>query len=237
MMDINLVKKDGGEMLVTKDIARTFKTQDLDGHEIPVTQGLDLSVNAGECVVLNGPSGDEESTLLRMLFGNCTFQKGAIRVRHQGHWVDISLAGPQEILSVRKFTMGYVSHIIRVLPQVSALDIVAEPLLALGEDTEVVHDRARSLLTRLQVPEKLWSCVPATFSRSEQQRVNIARGFIADYPVLLLDEPTAFLDVQNAQIVADMILEATSRGVAIVGVLHNAELRKNVGTRVFEIAH
>ncbi len=220
-------------MLVTKDIARTRVAPVADDVS---AQYRDLRVNAGECVVLRGLYGAEKSTLMRMLFGNYAFQKGAIHVRHQGAWVDMRLAGPQEILAVRKYTMGYVSQCLRVLPQVSTLDIVAEPLLSMGEDEDVVHDRAKALLTRLQVPEKLWSLPPATFSGGEQQRINIARAFIADYPVLLLDQPTAVLEAQNAQIVSDMIMEVTARGAAVVSILQDGEIYQRVGTRVFEIA-
>ncbi|TIN52783.1 MAG: ATP-binding cassette domain-containing protein, partial [Mesorhizobium sp.] len=97
----------------------------------------------------------------------------------------------------RRQTIGYVSQFLRTVPRVSALDVVAEPLVERGEDREAARDKARALLAQLNLPEKLWALPPATFSGGEQQRVNIARGFITEHPILLLDEPTASLDARN----------------------------------------
>jgi len=81
-----------------------------------------------------------------------------------------------------------------VVPRVPTLDVVAEPLRALGVPADEAQDRAKALLTQLNIPERLWSLSPTTFSGGEQQRVNIARGFAHTYPAMLLDEPTATLD-------------------------------------------
>ena len=119
-------------------------------------------------------------------------------------------------LPCRRDTIGYVSQFLRTVPRVSALDVVAEPLAARGEDREAARGRARELLARLNLPERLWSLPPATFSGGEQQRVNIARGFITDHPILLLDEPTASLDATNREVVIGLIAEkkAAGRGAA-----------------------
>ncbi len=222
-------------MIIAEDLGKTFVLHNQGGQEISVFEGLDLTVNAGECVVLHGPSGAGKSTLMRALYGNYLVGEGTIRVSHAGAWVDMSRAKPQKILSVRKDTMGYVSQFLRAIPRVAALDIVAEPLIVRGEDETAACERAGELLNRLRVPEKLWSLAPATFSGGEQQRVNIARGFISDYPILLLDEPTASLDAQNRATVTAMIQEATGRGAAIVGIFHDEDVRNQVGTRLFEI--
>ncbi len=81
-----------------------------------------------------------------------------------------------------------------MIPRISALEVVMQPLLDLGTPREASAAKAAQLLTRLNVPERLWHLAPSTFSGGEQQRVNIARGFAVDYPILLLDEPTASLD-------------------------------------------
>lgn len=222
-------------MIVADGITKTFVLHNQGSQRIDVFSGLDLTVNAGECVVLHGPSGAGKSTLMRALYGNYLVADGSLKVRHGESWVDMSVAPPQEILAVRKYTMGYVSQFLRAIPRVPALDIVAEPLVALGEDESRARDKAGELLSRLRVPESLWALAPATFSGGEQQRVNIARGFIVEYPVLLLDEPTASLDAQNRETVTTMITEATNRGAAIVGIFHDADVRERVGTRLFEI--
>ncbi|HEY9081677.1 phosphonate C-P lyase system protein PhnL [Magnetovibrio sp.] len=222
-------------MIMAEQLGKTFVLHNQGGQKIPVFHGLDLTVYKGECVVLHGPSGAGKSTLMRALYGNYLVDQGSIRVNHNGTWVDMSRAEPQKILAVRKSTMGYVSQFLRAIPRVSALDIVAEPLLVLGEDESQARTRAGELLSRLRVPESLWGLAPATFSGGEQQRVNIARGFSADFPVLLLDEPTASLDAKNRQTVTDMIGEAVQRGTAIVGIFHDEDVRNAVGTRLFDI--
>ncbi|WP_149010697.1 ATP-binding cassette domain-containing protein, partial [Escherichia coli] len=81
-------------------------------------------------------------------------------------------------------------------------------------------------------PERLWHLAPSTFSGGEQQRVNIARGFIVDYPILLLDEPTASLDAKNSAAVVELIREAKARGAAIVGIFHDETVREQVADRL-----
>ena len=168
---------------------------------MPVLSGVDLDVHAGECVVLSGPSGAGKSTLMRSLYGNYRAETGTILVRHGGEMVDIAAADPRTILAVRHETLGYVSQFLRVVPRVSALDVVAEVLLARGIDQDAARDQARALLLRLNIPSRLHAIPPATFSGGEQQRVNLARGFIASHPILLLDEPTASLDAENRAVV------------------------------------
>lgn len=222
-------------MIKAEGITKTFVLHNQGGQRIPVFSDINLTVNTGECVVLHGPSGTGKSTLMRALYGNYLVGGGAILVRHSNAWIDMSKARPQEILSVRKHTMGYVSQFLRAIPRVPSLDIVAEPLVALGEDESKARQRAGELLSRLRVPENLWSLAPATFSGGEQQRVNIARGFVVDFPILLLDEPTASLDAKNRETVTDMIREATVRGAAIVGIFHDEDVRDRIGTRVYDI--
>ncbi|MEK9971160.1 MAG: ATP-binding cassette domain-containing protein, partial [Ferrovibrio sp.] len=144
-------------------------------------------------------------------------------------------AAPRVVLEIRKRTLGYVTQFLRVIPRVSTLDIVAEPLLARGAGMEASRERAAELLTRLQIPEKMWSLPPATFSGGEQQRINIARGFCADYPILLLDEPTASLDETNRKIVINLIDDARRRGTAIVAIVHDAETRAAITTRLLPL--
>ena len=114
--------------------------------------------------------------------------------------------------------------------------MVAEPLLALGTDRDVALSHARNLLSRLNIPERLWALSPTTFSGGEQQRVNIARGFAHDFPALLLDEPTASLDAQNRDVVLTLIEEAKARGAAIIGIFHDLPARERVADRVVNVS-
>jgi alpha-D-ribose 1-methylphosphonate 5-triphosphate synthase subunit PhnL len=218
-----------------RGLDKSFRLHNQGGLVIPVLRGLELAVGAGECVVLAGPSGAGKSTLLRCLYANYKPQGGAVRVRHDGRMVDVVTAHHQTILDMRRRTIGYVSQFLRVVPRVPALDIVAEPLRRIGTAPEAARARARELLDRLAIPERLWSLAPQTFSGGEQQRVNIARGFAVDYPVLLLDEPTAALDADNRARVASLIVDARRRGAAIVGIFHDQDFAAQVGTRKFDM--
>jgi alpha-D-ribose 1-methylphosphonate 5-triphosphate synthase subunit PhnL len=222
--------------LVVSQLAKSFTMHLRDGIRLPVVAGVSFSVRAGECAVLGGPSGAGKSSILKMLYGNYSANEGQIIVEHAGQLVDLVKAGPRTILQVRRDTIGYVSQFLRTVPRVSALDVVAEPLVARGETREAAHDRARELLGRLNLPEKLWALPPATFSGGEQQRVNIARGFITPHPVLLLDEPTASLDARNREVVIGLIADKKAAGVALLGIFHDADVREAVADRVIDVA-
>ena len=220
-------------MLRVRDLKKTFTLHHQHGAVLRVLDGIDLEVGRGECVVLHGPSGAGKSTLLRSLYANYRIQHGQVEVRHDERWVDMGSASARDLLDVRAHTIGYVSQFLRVIPRVPALEIVAEPLRFAGMAQDEAEARARALLARLHIPDKLMSLPPATFSGGEQQRVNIARGFIRRFPILLLDEPTAALDAANREIVAQMIDEARQAGSAIVGIFHDDEVRQRVATRLF----
>ncbi len=216
-------------------LAKTFMLFNQEGARIPVFEKLDLTVHAGECVALYGPSGCGKSSLLRSLYANYKPQKGEILVRHREVRIDMVKAEPSTVLAVRRETIGFVSQFLRVIPRIPTLETVAEPLRALGIDAEVARRRAVDLLCRLNIPEGLWSLAPATFSGGEQQRVNIARGFVVDYPIILLDEPTAALDDDNRQGVVKLILEAKKRGAGLVGIFHDDEVRESVADRIIDL--
>jgi len=223
-------------MISVSGLTKDFVLHTQGGTRIPVFADLDLDVSSGECVCLHGPSGAGKSTLLRSLYGNYKPTEGHIRVTHKGAMVDLTTAEPWQIVEIRRHSVGYVSQFLRVIPRVPALEVVAEPAKLIGVSAAEAEARARTLLTRLNIPERLWSLAPATFSGGEQQRVNIARGFVSQYPIMLLDEPTASLDAANRQVVIELILEAKARGVAIVGIFHDAEVREAVADRLFEVA-
>ena len=186
-------------------------------------------------MALTGHSGSGKSSLLRCLYGNYAASSGDVLIQHQGQWVSLSQAPPREVFEVRRRTLGYVSQFLRVIPRISSLDIVAEPLRRLGVSAPEARVQAAQWLQRLNLPERLWHLPPATFSGGEQQRVNIAHGMIAVAPVLLLDEPTASLDADNRQVVVELIGEARARGAAIVGIFHDDEVRDAVATRCYNV--
>lgn len=218
-------------MIHIENLAKNFVLHNQGSAVISVLAGASFSVAPGECVALVGESGAGKSTVMRILYGNYLAQGGAVRIGG----LDITQAEPREILALRRETLGYVSQFLRVVPRVPTLEVVAEPLLALGRPEDEALARARDLLTRLRIPERLWQLSPTTFSGGEQQRVNIARGFAHGYPALLLDEPTASLDATNRETVLALIVEAKVAGAAIVGIFHDLEARARVADREIDV--
>lgn len=221
--------------LVVSDVAKSFTMHLRDGIKLPVVAGVSFSIRAGECAVLGGPSGAGKSSILKMLYGNYAVDEGQIIVQHEGGLIDLANASPRTVLAVRRQTIGYVSQFLRTVPRVSALDVVAEPLVERGEERESAREKARALLSQLNLPEKLWALPPATFSGGEQQRVNIARGFITEHPVLLLDEPTASLDAKNRDVVVALIAAKKAAGVALLGIFHDLDVRDAVADRIIDV--
>ncbi|MEO8883943.1 MAG: phosphonate C-P lyase system protein PhnL [Devosia sp.] len=221
--------------LIVRDVGKSFIMHLRDGLVLPVVAGVNFEVNAGECVVLGGPSGAGKSSLLKMVYGNYAVDRGEILVAHNGETVDLASADPRTIIALRRDSIGYVSQFLRTVPRVAAVDVVAEPLIIRGADKDAAAARARELLARLNLPERLWSLPPATFSGGEQQRVNIARGFITEHPVLLLDEPTASLDAVNRAVVVAMIAEKKAAGVGLLGIFHDDDVRTEVADRIVDV--
>ena len=223
------------DMLRIDNLAKTFLLHNQGAKKLPVFRNISFQVKAGECLVLTGASGTGKSTLLRAIYANYLVQSGTINIRHENKWVDLASASPHEVLDIRKKTLGYVSQFLRVIPRISAIDLVCEPLIVQGKLIKPAKAQAKKLLNKLSIPESLWDLPPATFSGGEQQRVNIARTLIQDYPILLLDEPTASLDEKNRDAVIELINEARNQGTAVVGIFHDKYVRESVGTKMFNV--
>ena len=222
-------------MIDITNAKKTFTMHLQGGIELPVVSGVSFHVEPGECVVLSGPSGAGKSSILKMIFGNYRCDGGRIGIRHQASVIDLVTAEPRQVLSVRRATIGYVSQFLRAVPRVATIDVVAEPLIANGIARAEARVRAGALLRHLNIPERLWALPPSTFSGGEQQRVNIARGFISDLPILLLDEPTASLDAANRAVVVELIDQKKRQGVAMVAIVHDDEIRHLIADRIVDV--
>lgn len=222
-------------LLEVTNAAKTFTMHLQGGIRLPVVAGVSFHVDACECVVLAGPSGAGKSSILKMIFGNYRCDSGSIVTRHDGKVVDLATAAPRQILRLRRSTIGYVSQFLRAVPRVPSLDVVAEPLLATGMARNEARERAGVLLRRLNIAERLWTLPPSTFSGGEQQRINIARGFVSHLPILLLDEPTASLDAANRAVVVELIAEKKASGVAMVAICHDDDVRELIADRIVDV--
>ena len=129
-------------MIELKNVSKTFTLHNQGSAVIEVISDVSFAVAPGECVALTGASGAGKSTLMRMIYGNYLTQAGEIRIGD----VDIVRAEPRDIIKLRRDVLGYVSQFLRVVPRVPALDVVAEPLLAVGCEREVAYARAQDLM-------------------------------------------------------------------------------------------
>lgn len=219
-----------------RNLNKSFTLHQQGGVKIKALKTVSLDIGFGRCTALNGPSGAGKSSLLRCIYGNYKPDSGDILVKHAGGEVNISRALPREIIAVRRQTIGYVSQFLRVIPRVSARNIVAAPLIDDGFSPDEAYAKTEELLAMLNIPPRLWNLAPATFSGGEQQRVNIARGFIKPMPILLLDEPTASLDKANRTVVMELIIRAKNNGCAIIGIFHDEDFRTQAADQNFNLA-
>ena len=241
---MTVATQDDGPVIEVRNLGKHFTMHLRDGRELSVLDDISFSASPGECIALTGPSGRGKSTLMKCLYGNYGIERGRAWLAHDGGRIDLAAATPQEVLALRRRTLAYVSQFLRVVPRVSALDVVAQRALeadastagildddAYDERLDAAREEVRALLSRLRMPSTLWDLPPATFSGGEQQRVNIARGFIVPARLLLLDEPTASLDAANRETVIALIHEAKARGTTVIGIFHDEAVRDAVATR------
>jgi alpha-D-ribose 1-methylphosphonate 5-triphosphate synthase subunit PhnL len=221
--------------IVVEHVDKTFTLHPQGGVKLDVLRNANLRVDAGECVALTGPSGTGKSTLLRCLYGNYGASTGAVWIFDRDRWVNLCDSPASIVRSARVHSLGWVSQFLRVIPRVSTLDVVCEPLIAQRIEPNEARDAAATLLSRLNVPERLWGLAPATFSGGEQQRVNLARGLVARHRILLVDEPTASLDPKNAAVVVELLTEARMNGASVVGIFHDQDVRNQVATRTVDV--
>lgn len=228
-------------LLKIQGVSKRFVMHARQGTELTVLRDVQLTLDAQECVVLEGPSGMGKSTLLKLIYANYRASCGSIELQSPGKpLLDVVQASDRELVRMRRDDVGYVSQFLRVIPRIAALDVVAEPLLD-GRSADphalaAAREKASAWLSRLCIPGRLWGLPPATFSGGEQQRINIARNMIKPKPVLLLDEPTASLDEANVQNVIDLIAQARRAGTAVLGIFHDERVRSAVATRRINMA-
>lgn len=225
-------------MISVDNLAKTFTLHTLGGKRLAACHGVSFRVAHGNFLGLSGPSGAGKSTVLKCLYRTYLPEGGTIRYQSAGFGeVDLATLPDRAILELRRREIGYVSQFLKVIPRVSALEVVMEPMLRQnGLSRDEARNRAGILLERLRIPPKLFDAYPATFSGGEQQRVNIARAIGWKPRLLLLDEPTASLDQQSAAIVLELLAELRREGTTMIGIFHDQELLATVADQVCRIA-
>jgi len=213
--------------LDVRNLDKRFTLHLLGGRTVHALRGVSFSAPQGAFLALIGASGSGKSTLLKCLYRSCLTTAGEIDYRTAtGDIVDLATASDDEMIELRGAAreIGYVSQFLRPTPRVTALDLVAAPLVAAGTPREDARTRAAALLGRLGIPVDLFDGFPALFSGGEQQRVNIARALIRLPRLLLLDEPTSALDSANLETVVDVLAEVQARGTTVIGIFHDLDV-------------
>lgn len=222
--------------LIVKNLSKEFTVHTRGGLKINGYENINFELNRGEFLSLYGPSGLGKSSVLKALYRTYTTTGGEIIFEKQnGETIDIASACESSILNLRKESIGYVSQFLQVLPRISAVDIVAQPLIDKGESENIAQQKAKEMLSFLNIKEELFDVSPLTFSGGEQQRVNIAKGIIAPKSLLLLDEPTASLDKNNTNKVIDKLLEIKKEGVSMVGIFHDIDCMRRISDKVYDM--
>lgn len=203
---------------------------------IPSSYDVNLKVYPGKLTALIGPTGAGKSTVLNGIYRTYLASSGRILYRTAaGHEVDLIRASDHQILELRKTQIGFVTQFLHILPRQTTEDVVAQPLYQQGISRDEGRARARTILAALNLPKRLWSLSPATFSGGEKQRVNLARGLTSKPRLLLLDEPTASLDPVTTQRVVEQIQKLKEDNVAMLAIFHQMYLVEQLADEVVEL--
>lgn len=224
-------------MLDVEDLRKTFVMHVLGGKRIAALEGVSFSLAEGEIMGLTGTSGSGKSTLMKCVHRTYLPSGGRIRLRTAAGPVDLASASEHEVLRVRRTEMTYCSQFLQAIPRVPAAEVAAEGMLRRGVARDEALRRARACFERLGLPQELWDAYPATFSGGEQQRVNISRAMLAEPRFLLVDEPTASLDLTTKDAVIDMMLELRDRGTAMMLISHDDHTLTRAADRRLHLEH
>ena len=204
--------------LEVEHLVKTYR--DAAGRETPVLKDVSFTVAAGEVVAVTGASGSGKSTLLHAAGGLDAFDGGRILIAG----TDIARLTEKERDRLRNKKLGFVYQFHHLLPELTALENAAMPLLIRRIADAEAKRKAAELLTAVGLKERL-NHLPGEMSGGERQRTAIARALIGTPACLLADEPTGNLDAETAQSVFDILIENAHRtGSAAVIVTHDATL-------------
>ena len=224
-------------MLTVEKLSKSFTLHILNGKHIAACRDISFKVPKGAFLGLSGPSGTGKSTVLKCIYRTYLPGSGSVWYDSAKYGrIDLATLSDRAVIDIRTREIGYVSQFLKVIPRVSALDVVMEPILTRnGVSYDEARSRAVDLLKRLRIPEHLFDAYPATFSGGEQQRINIAHAVSWKPRLLLLDEPTASLDSESVAQVLEILKELRQDGTTMIGIFHDHELMTSVTDSIFTI--
>ncbi len=225
-------------ILTVTNLQKSFLLHVLGGKRVVALKGVSFTIPQGAFVGVIGPSGGGKSSLLKCLYRTYLPTGGSLDyLTANGAQIDLAAASDDAILDLREQELGYVSQFLRPAPRVTAVDLVARPLISRGVAQPEAREQATALLLRLSLPADLLDGYPVLFSGGEQQRVNIARALIAPPRLLLLDEPTSALDATNQETVLTLLQEIHAQGTTIIGTFHDLAVVRRLTDHYLQIRH
>jgi putative ABC transport system ATP-binding protein len=212
-------------VLELRDVRREYEI----GRTTTVAlDGVTLSVNQGEFVAVVGPSGSGKSTMMNLI--GCLDRPTSGTVTISGH--DIADLDDDQLTSLRSQAIGFVFQQFQLLPQTTAIDNVAAPLLYQGVKTREARRRAADILTELGLGEHLMHD-RTMLSGGQQQRVAIARAIVTAPALVLADEPTGALDSRAGKQVMELLVDMNKRGRTIILITHAEDIAALASRRIY----
>ena len=215
-------------------LSKSFTMHHL-GNRLGAFQDISFTLDPGEFLLLKGRNGSGKSTLLRTLYRSYLPDAGRIDFSAAHGRIDLARAADVDVTLLRETEIGFVTQFLIARPRVAAEALAAEPLRRAGRPAEAALNEARHWLAAFGVKPDLWPAYPTTFSGGEQQKVNLARALILPQKLLLLDEPTASLDVGARAALVTRLAELKANGTAMIGVFHHPDDVEHLVDRVIDL--
>jgi alpha-D-ribose 1-methylphosphonate 5-triphosphate synthase subunit PhnL len=191
---------------------------------IKACNDISLSIRKGEFIGITGKSGSGKSTILKSIYRTYLPEKGNILYDSEKFGeVNLSKADERKIVYLRKYEIGYVSQFLNVLPRTTAIELIENSLLEMGYEKDYSKDEACKMLSHFELDKELWDSYPVNFSGGEKLRLNVASAMIKKPRLLLLDEPTASLDLESKKKVRELIEKLKKQGTTMLGIFHDIE--------------
>jgi len=229
-MMMNALEKKENNMNYALQLINIDKSFTQAASKVAALKNINLAIKKGEIAALIGPSGSGKTTLLQIAGLLDKADSGQIFINS----IDASKANDQARTEIRKNNLGFIYQFHHLLPEFSALENVALPLLIQGQNRDFAFAEAQKILTQVDLVNRL-EHKPAELSGGQQQRVAIARAIVSKPSVILADEPTGNLDSVNSGAIFDLLHSlAKNYEIACLLVTHNLELAKKTD-RIIEI--
>ncbi len=213
--------------ILVQDLVKVYR---LGGIEVQALRGLNLSVSEKSITSIIGPSGSGKSTLLNILGGLDRATAGYVRIMG----VDLTNLNPSQLIDFRRSKIGYLFQNMNLIPSLNAAENIGLPLAARGVDSRSRKTRVNELLELVGLENRA-KHMPHQLSGGEQQRIALATALSNDPPLILVDEPTADLDSENANIIVDYLVKTRdSQGKTIVMATHDPKVAR-AGDRILRI--